>query len=214
MQQKQHNGNICVLLTVQNYWLSNNKTWVLVLDVTLFNNTGQHSNFTQEPGSINHLLLMAHQARSGWFTGEHQGCHTHRPPALSNSVPMELTVSHPHRLTCKSVTAAGGQSISHCFQLLESSPAPELEELPMCSLMPHQDCASWLGSTPGDRSKESPGVGSCCPCRDGTRAMPSQCLSMNGQPYLGRPLEALECQPPFWKGVKVFTQAGWRASDT
>lgn len=66
---------------------SSNKTWVLVFYVALFNNTVQHSNFSQAPASVNHLLLMAHQTCARWFTGKHRACHQAVHPALQQQRP-------------------------------------------------------------------------------------------------------------------------------
>lgn len=136
--------------------------------MTLFNNTGQHSNFTQAPGSTNHLLLMAHQARTGWFRGKHQGCHQQGPlPSVTVSLWSSACdhLSHPHTLTCKSVTATGGHSTIHYFQLLEGSPCsgaggtahvhsrlartvPRSQDLPRCPQAPtpeeHRATMDWL----------------------------------------------------------------------
>lgn len=178
--------------------------------MTLFNNTGQHFNFTQAPGSINHLWLMAHQARTGWFRGKHQDCHQHGAlPSVTVSLWSSACdhLSHPHTLTCKSVTATGDVQQSTTSSSWKVPPAQELGELPTCTrVSPGLSLVARI--YPGvhghrhQRSTESRWIGSCCPCRDGTRAMPSQCLSMNRWPYLRRPLEALECQLPFWKGVE------------
>lgn len=174
--------------------------------VTLFNSIGQH---WFHPGGRFNKSCAAHGPPStpGVIYRQAPGLSPAQTPAPSDSVPTELTC-HTHTRSPVNQSLLRGTPHQPLLPALGSFPLLQSWRNCLGSLTSHQDCTSRAGSTPGahghqpHRSKESPRAGSCCPCTGGTRAVPSQCLTMNCWLYLGRPLEALECQLPLWRGVE------------